>query len=185
MRKNFGTKTFLYPQPVLIIASYDENGKPNAMNAAWGGVSDFNQISISLAKHKTTTNILKNKAFTVSIGTSKMLTSCDYVGLVSQNDVPDKFEKSGFTATKSELINAPIINELPLALECEVVEFDEVKEILVCKIVNVSVDESVLVNGEIDSSKLDAIVYDPINHNYVALGDAVGQAFKAGKSLIK
>ena len=110
MRKNFGTKTFLYPQPVLIIASYDENGKPNAMNAAWGGVSDFNQISISLAKHKTTTNILKNKAFTVSIGTSKMLTSCDYVGLVSQNDVPDKFEKSGFTATKSELINAPIIN---------------------------------------------------------------------------
>lgn len=185
MRKNFGSKAYLYPQPVLIIASYDENGKPNAMNAAWGGVSDYDKISISLAKHKTTSNILKNKAFTVSIGTSKMLISCDYVGLVSQNKVPDKFEKSGFTATKSEFVNAPIINELPLTLECEVVEFDEAKEILIGKIVNVSADEGVLTNGEIDSTKLDAICFDPINHNYLALGDIVGKAFDSGKALIK
>ncbi len=185
MRKNFGVKTYLYPQPVLIIGSYDEFGKPNAMNAAWGGISDYDKISIALAKHKTTTNIIKNKAFTVSIGTKKMLTSCDYVGLVSSNKVPNKFEKSGFTATKSEFVNAPIINELPLALECELVEYDDEKEILVGRIKNVSVDDSALTNGEIDISKLDVIVFDPINHNYLLLGDIVGKAFDSGKALIK
>lgn len=183
MRKDFGAKTYLYPQPVLMIGTYDEDGNPNLMNAAWGGVSDFNQISIALAKHKTTDNLLKSKAFTVSIATAKYVAACDYVGLVSLNSEPKKFEKSGFTAIKSEHINAPIIKELPLTLECEVVSFDEKTEILVGKIINVSADESILTDGKIDPLKIDAIVYDPIEHNYFKLGKSIGHAFLIGNKL--
>lgn len=114
MRKNFGAKAYLYPQPVLIIASYDENGTADAMNAAWGGISEANQISMCLsAGHKTVQNILMKEAFTVSVADTAHVTECDYVGLVSGNDVPDKLEKAGFHTTKSEFVDAPLIDELP------------------------------------------------------------------------
>ena len=114
MRKNFGVKNWLYPMPVFIVGSYDENGGPNAMNAAWGGIYDTNLVMVCLADdHKTTENIKKSGAFTISFATSAMVASCDYVGIVSANDVPDKFSRAGFHATKSEHVNAPIIDELP------------------------------------------------------------------------
>jgi len=114
MRKNFGAKTWLYPMPVLIVGTYDEQGKPNAMNAAWGGIYDTNQVMVCLADdHKTTDNIKKTGAFTVSFATAKAVAPCDYVGIVSANDEPDKFAKAGFHATKSDHVNAPIIDELP------------------------------------------------------------------------
>ena len=118
MRKNFGAKIWLYPMPVLIVGSYDENGKPNAMNAAWGGIYDTNQVMVCLADdHKTTDNIKKTGAFTISFATAKTVVPCDYVGIVSANDEPDKFAKAGFHAIKSEKVNAPIIEELPKVME--------------------------------------------------------------------
>ncbi|MCQ2592988.1 MAG: flavin reductase family protein [Treponema sp.] len=182
MKKNFGKQTYLYPMPVLIVGTYDENGHPDAMNAAWGGIHDTNQIGICLsAEHKTVKNLLKSKVFTVCIADEAHVKACDYVGIVSGNTVPDKFERAGFTATKGEFVNAPVINELPMCLECELVSYEEETGCLVGNIINVSADESVLTDGKIDVSKLKPITYDPVNHNYVGLGAIVGKAFSDGK----
>lgn len=184
MRKNFGSKSWLYPMPVLIVAAYDGEGKPNVMNAAWGGMHTDSHIGICItAGHKTTKNLLAEGAFTVSMGTAEQLVACDYVGIVSGNNEPDKFTKAGFTAIRSECINAPIIQELPMTLECEVVSYDEESCHLVGRIVNVSADESILTDGQIDVSKLRPITYDPIHHNYIELGKVVGKAFADGKKM--
>ncbi len=185
MRKNFGAKPYTYPQPVLIIASYDENGTPDAMNAAWGGISDDTQISMCLsAGHKTVKNILKRKAFTVSMADAAHVAACDYVGIVSANDVPDKLEKAGFHTTRSEFVDAPLIDELPMALECRLVSYDEESCRMVGEIVNVSAEESVLdENGKIDPGKLQPITFDPVNNAYLKLGEKVGNAFRDGLAL--
>ena len=145
MRKDFGAKPYTYPQPVLMIATYGEDGKPDVMNAAWGGISDDKEISICVSEsHKTTENILKKGAFTVSMADVDHMTACDYVGIVSGNKEPDKFAKAGFTAEKSEKVDAPIIKELPICVECKLKSYDKETCRLVGEIVNVSVDESVL-----------------------------------------
>ena len=185
MRKNFGAKPFLYPQPVLIIASYDENGVPDAMNAAWGGISESDQISMCLSPgHKTVKNILARKAFTVSMADAAHVTECDYVGIVSANQVPDKLAKAGFHTTKSEFVDAPLIDELPMALECRLVSYDPESCRLVGEIVNVCADESVLgEDGKIDPDKLQPIIFDPIHFTYRKLGEKVGNAFRDGAQL--
>ena len=180
-RVDFGAKPYLYPMPVLIIGTYDENGVPNAMNAAWGTITDYNEVTISMAPHKTTENLAVTGAFTVSIATEDTVVACDYVGIVSGKDVPDKFAKAGFHATKSEKVNAPLIDELPMALECRVKSYED--EILVGEIVNVTADESVLTNGKIDPKKLRPIAYDSANHAYLSIGHAVGKAFSDGSQL--
>ena len=155
MRKSFGVKPLIYPQPVLIIGTYDENGIANAMNAAWGGISEENEISICIsAEHKTTKNILLNGAFTVSMATADTVAPCDYVGIVSGNDVPNKLEIAGFHTEKSQFVNAPIICELPMAVECKLKSYDEDSCRLVGEIVNVCAEESILTNGKIDPDKL-------------------------------
>ena len=184
MRKNFGAQTHLYPMPVFIIGTYDEDGTPNAMNAAWGGTANSNQIAICIdLSHKTFKNILLRKAFTVSMATANYVKECDYVGLVSGDKIPDKLAKAGFTTEKSEYVDAPIINELPMTLECKLVKVLE-EELVIGEIVNVSADESVLKDGKIDPAKLQPITYDPINHKYIKLGEVVGNAFSDGKSLM-
>ncbi len=185
MRKNFGAKPFMYPLPVLIIASYDEDGMPNAMNAAWGGIADYKQIALYLsAEHKTMKNILKKKAFTVSMADATHVLEADYVGIVSGNNVPDKLERAGLHTTKSEFVDAPLIDEFPMALECKFVSFDEESELLIGEIVNVCVDEKALnEDGKIDPMKLNPITYDPANHAYYSLGEKVGNAFSDGKKL--
>lgn len=185
MRKNFGPQTYLYPQPVLIIASYNEDGTPNAMNAAWGCIADRYQVAMYLSGgHKTVKNIRARKAFTVSLADAEHVTACDYVGLVSGNRVPDKVARAGFHVTKSERVDAPIIDELPLVLECRFVSFDEETELLLGEIVNVAVDEKGLNEaGEIDLKKLNLITYDPANHDYLTLGEKVGNAFEDGNRL--
>ena len=180
-RKNFGAKPVMYPQPVLIIATYDENGVPNAMNAAWGITTDYKEITISLSEHKTTDNLAVRKAFTVSMATEDQVVPCDYVGIESGRKVPDKFAKAGFHATKSEFVDAPLIDELPMALECRVKSFND--GILVGEIVNVSADESVLTDGKVDPKKLKPITFDPINNTYIGLGEVVGEAFKDGNKI--
>lgn len=180
-RVNFGAKPNMYPLPVLIIATYDKDGNPDAMNAAWGVVTDFNEISISMGDHKTTDNLAATGAFTVSMATEDTVVGCDYVGIESGRKVPDKFARAGFHATKSEFVNAPLIDELPMALECKVKSFDN--GILVGEIVNVCADESVLTDGKIDPKKLKPIAFDPVNNTYLAMGDKVGDAFGSGKAL--
>lgn len=171
--------------PVLIVAAYDENGAANAMNAAWGGITEEAEITICLSpEHKTTENIQKFGAFTVSMATAAYVKECDYLGIVSGNDVPDKLSRIGFHTTKSELVNAPIIDELPMTLECKLVSYDSDSCRLVGEIVNVSADESILNDkGKIDPAKLNPITYDSMNHTYLALGEQVGRAFSDGLSL--
>ncbi len=185
MRKNFGAKPYTYPQPVFILAAYGEDGTPCAMNAAWGGISDDNELSMCIsAGHKTTKNILAKGAFTVSMATVKYLAACDYVGIVSGNTVPDKFEKAGFHAVKSAFVDAPLIEELPVAVECRLKSYDENPCRMVGEIVNVNVDESVLdENGNVDVAKVRPITFDPFNNTYVALGEIAGKAFHDGKEL--
>ena len=183
-RKNFGPNSFITPEPVLMIAAYDENGTPDIMNAAWGGISGANQISMCISPgHKTVKNILVSKAFTVSFATADKVIESDYVGIVSANEVPDKFAKAGFTATKSEYVNAPLVDQYPLAIECEMVSYDADSHIMIGKIVNVSADESVLTDGAIDLAKVRPIIYDGMNHNYNVMGEIVGKAFEDGKKM--
>lgn len=184
MRKNLGVNSWFYPLPVLIVGSYDENGAADAMNAAWGGLYDADKVELCLsADHKTTANIKKNKAFTVSFADAARVVECDYVGMVSANDTPDKLKKAGFSTEKSGFVNAPIIKELPLTLECELIKVNEDGNVI-GKIVNISADESVLdAEGKIDVEKLRPISYEPVKHGYHVLGEKVGNAFSDGKKL--
>ena len=185
MRRNFGAKPILYPMPVLMIATYGEDGVPNVMNAAWGGISEEQEITICVsAEHKTTENIIKRRAFTVSIADAAHVAACDYVGIVSGNDVPDKFARAGFHATKAKFVDAPYIDELPMSIECRLISYDADSCRFVGEIVNVSADESVLgENGRVDPMRLRPITYDPMNHTYLVLGERVGEAYRDGLSL--
>ena len=185
MRKNFGSKPMCYPMPVYIIGTYNPDGTPNAMNAAWGGISEETEITICVdSTHRTAENILQRKAFTVSIATADQLTACDYVGIVSGNKEPEKFAKAGFHATQSPFVDAPLIEELPMALECRLISYDPDSCRLVGRIVNVCAEESVLgENGKVDPQKLQPITFDPMNHTYLKLGEPVGQAFHDGLAL--
>ena len=184
MRKNFGAKPILYPQPVFIIATYNEDGTPNAMNAAWGGISEADQITMCIsAGHQTTKNGLARGAFTVSMATADTVVACDYVGIVSGAKEPNKMEKAGFHVSKSEFVDAPIIDELPMAVECKLLSYDPESCRMVGQVVNVCADESVLTDGKIDPAKLRPITFDGMNHSYLVLGEKVGNAFSDGLKL--
>ena len=185
MRKNLTAKAYMYPMPVLSVGTSDETGTPDAMNAAWGTVCDTAQVAIVLsASHKTVKNLLKTQAFTVAIADEQNVVAADYVGVVSANNVPDKLTKTGWLITKSEFVNAPIIEELPLVLECKLVNYDTDTEICIGEVVNVSVDERILnEKGKIDLAKFAPICYDCGGHGYYKLGEKVGNAFSDGLQL--
>ena len=184
MRKNFGAKPILYPQAVFIIGSYDENGNPDAMNAAWGGVAGGNKIFMCISSHKSTDNILARKAFTVSMGTADQMVACDYVGLVSANNEPEKMKKSGFHTVKSDYVDAPVIEELPMTLECKLISYDPANHYMFGELVNVSADEAILgEDGKIDIAKLRPIIFDGVHAAYHVIGEKVGNAFSDGMKL--
>lgn len=186
MRTNFGAKPYLYPMPVLIISTYNQNGTANAMNAAWGCIADTNQISIYVsASHKTMENIFSRKAFTVSPATEKTVKEADFFGVVSGNKLDDKVAQAGLHYFKSERVDAPIIQELPLTLECQLISYDHETELLVGEIINVSCCEEILTEGKVDVAKLGPISFDPINHTYLKIGSFAGNAFSDGLSLKK
>ena len=180
-RINFGAKPYMYPQPVLILGTYDKEGKPNAMNAAWGMTSDYKEVSVSLGEHKTTDNLAENGDFTLSFGTEDTMLACDYVGVISGRTEKDKLKKSGLHAFKSENVNAPLFEELPMALECRMKSIEN--GILIGEIINVCADESILTDGKTDPAKLKPICFDPVNNTYMSLGRVVGNAFKDGLKL--
>ena len=185
MRQNFGAKPWIYPMPVLMIGTYNADGSANIMNAAWGGISEEAEITICVdASHKTAENLQQRGAFTVSMADADHVTECDYVGIVSGKKVPDKFARAGFHATKSEFVNAPVIDELPLTIECRLVSYDEETECMTGEIINVSADERILdENGKIDPAKLRPIVFDTVHNQYLTLGEKAGNAFRDGLKL--
>ena len=188
-RTNFGAKTWMFPMPALVIATYNEDGTVNAMTAAWGGICQETPagIMIDLAdSHKTTANIERTGAFTVAIATADTVVPTDFFGIVSGNNDPKKFEKSGLRARKSEFVDAPVIEEYKMVLECKLFDKFVIKEDVrvVGEIVNVSVDDSVLTDGKIDAAKLQPLAWNPISHEYVKLGESVGLAWNVGKALM-
>ena len=180
-RKNFGPDHALVttPQPCVMIATWDKDHNPDVMMAAWAGQYDYKKIVVSMSKHKTTENLELTGAFTVSFADVRTVAESDYFGLVSGFKVPDKVAKVGFTVTPSPNVDAPIINEYPLTLECKVVSWGD--GILVGEVVNQSASESILTDGKVDLSKLQPIVFDAAGMCYRALGEVVGGAWNAGK----
>ena len=180
-RKNFGPDHALVttPQPCVMIATWDKDHNPDVMMAAWAGQYDYKKIVVSLSKHKTTENLELTGAFTVSFADVRTVAESDYLGLVSGYKVPDKVARVGFTVTPSPNVDAPIINEYPLTLECKVVSWKD--GILVGEVVNQSASESILTDGKIDLAKLQPIVFDAAGMCYRAIGDVVGGAWNAGK----
>ena len=185
--KSFGSKPWILPQPVLIIGTYNKDGKPNAMNAAWGGQWDMHEIMISLSSHQTTENLAVNPEFTVTFATAKTLVAADYVGLVSGRNTPDKMEKTGWTIEKAPNVNAPVFREFPMTLECRVkqkIYESKTGYYLVAEIVNILCDEQYLgEDGNPDVKSMGLITYDPVHYNYISLGKTVGKAFADGKQL--
>ncbi len=189
MKKDLGVQPYLFPMPVLMIATYDENGRVDVMNMAWGGICAENMVSLNIdADHKTSKNIKRTGAFTLSVADVAHIEAADFFGIASGNKVEDKFERSGLTAAKSEKVNAPIVQEFPLTLECRVVEDKE--EVyghhVIGEIVGVLADEKVLdENGKVDPAKLGAFAYDPFQNGYYAIGEKAGQAWHTGAGLMK
>ena len=186
MRKIIKNTEAIFPMPVLMIATYNEDRSVDVMNAAWGTMLSTDQVILNLTEtHKTVKNIKKRKAFTVSIADSNHVVEADYFGIVSGNNTPNKFENSGLTATKSENVDAPIINEFPICFECEFIEYqdDEYGCGVIGKIVNITADEKVMNGENIDISKVNAIAFDPYTHGYYEVTKRVGEAFKDGLKL--
>lgn len=184
MKKSIGVSSNLFPMPVLMIATYDENEKVDVMNMAWGGICARNMVALNISEgHKTTQNMRLHGAFTLSVADIPNLKASDYFGIASGNDVEDKFARTGMHATKSTLVDAPIVEEYPITLECRVVEFQETVYGLrvLGEIVNTLVDESVLdKDGMVDPTKLNAFIFDTFQHGYYAIGEKVGQAWESG-----
>ena len=187
MRKDLGVKPAIFPMPVLMIATYNEDGTVDCMNAAWGMMADLNKVILNLTEtHKTVKNIKERRAFSVSIADSSHVVESDFLGIVSANTLTDKFERSGLHAIKSNFVDAPVIEEYPITMECEFIEYQDGENGcgVVGKIVNVSADENVLdEKGNVLVDKLNAILYDPFQHGYYQVGNKVGQAFSDGNKL--
>lgn len=185
-RVNMGAKLYVTPQPALMIATYDADGNPDVMMAAWGGQYEGNQVCFQLSSHKTTDNLRLNRAFTLSYADARTVVESDYFGIASGRDVKDKVAHVGFTCTKSQNVNAPIIDQYPLAMECKVVELVERENngaFVVGEIVNAVADPSILTDGKIDIKKLNPLVWDGSSFNYYTIADSVGKAWNSGMSL--
>ncbi len=187
MRKNLGPNTTYFPMPVAVLGTYDKEGKPNAMVAAWTGIYDSNQVYVCIStEHKTIKNLKEGSDVTIAFATKETIVEADYLGIKSGNSESDKINKCGLTVTKSTKVNAPLINEFPLILECKVNKLSHDKNdettYAIFDIVDISVDESVLdEKGKVDSSKIHLVTYDSISHEYKEIGGSVAKAFEAGR----
>ena len=185
-RVNMGAKLYVTPQPALMIATYDAEGNPDVMMAAWGGQYEGNQVCFQLSSHQTTNNLRLNKAFTLSYADARTVAESDYFGIASGRDVKDKVAHVGFHCTKSQNVNAPIINEYPLAMECKVVEMIDRGNggaFVIGEIVNAGADPAILTDGKIDIKKLNPVAWDASSLNYYTLADSVGKAWNSGMAL--
>ena len=188
MKKNLGVVQAVYPMPVLMVAAYDENGKVNVMNAAWGMICNSDRIALFIDEdHKTTENLLKTKAFTVALADRAHMDVADFFGIATGNKMTDKFERTGYHAVKSEFVNAPIIEEFPVVMECTLAEVTSTDSFyaIVGKIINTAAEERVLdEKGKVDPAKLEALIFDQFRHGYYVSGEQVGKAWNAGAGLM-
>lgn len=188
MKKDLGKVPAVYPMPVLMIATYDENGKVDVMNAAWGMICGMDKIALCISEpHKTTKNIRKLGAFTVALADAAHVKEADYFGIASGNNTDDKFERTGLTAIKSDKVNAPVIDEFPVTMECELAEIVTTDNFhsVIGNIVNVKADEEVLdENGKINPEKINALIFDQFRSGYYVSGEKAGQAWSSGKELM-
>ncbi len=189
MKKNLGPVQAVYPMPVLMVAAYDENSTVNVMNAAWGMICNADRIALFIdEEHKTTQNLLRTKAFTVSLADRAHMEAADFFGIATGNKMPDKFARSGCTAVRSAFVNAPVIEEFPVVMECELAEVVETESFycIVGRIVNTAAEERVLSDkGKVDPAKLDALIFDQFQHGYYVSGEKAGMAWNAGAGLMK
>ncbi len=189
MKKDLGLVQAVYPMPVLMVAAYDENGKVNVMNVAWGQICDDDKIILFIGEGKRTwLNIKASRAFTVALADKAHMDAADFFGIASGNKIDDKFERTGYHAVRSDKVNAPIIEEFPVAMECELLEFLHTDYVdgVVGRIVNVKAEEAVLSeNGKVDAEKLNALIFDQFRHGYYVTGEKVGMAWNAGAALMK
>ena len=188
MRKKLDLTEGIFPMPVLMVATYNPDGSVDVMNAAWGTMQERGVVALNLTEtHKTVQNIKARGAFTVSIADAAHVLEADYFGVVSAKNEPRKFENSGLTAEKSDLIDAPVINEFPLCLECEFIEYqaDEYGIGVIGKVLRVTADEGVMDGDKVDMSRVDAIAFDPYTHGYYRVSERVGEAFRDGLKLKK
>lgn len=186
MRKTLNLTEGIFPMPVLMVTTYNEDGTVNVMNAAWGTMQARGNVALKLTEsHKTVQNIKARKAFTISIADADHLVQADYFGVVSGNQEGRKFEKSGLTATASDIIDAPVINEFPICMECEFIEYqkNEYGCGVIGKVVRITADERVMNGDKIDMSLVKAIAFDPYTHGYYKVTERVGEAFKDGLQL--
>ncbi len=184
MKKSFGKKNWMFPMPVLMVGTYDEEGRPYFMPAAWGGITLEDEITICIdTGHKTWANLAAKKAFTVAFATAETAAACDYLGLVSGKDVPDKVARCDWRTARGEHVDAPVAEALPLVLECELISMTEENCNVVGRIVNCSVEELVLTDGKPDASKMRPLCYDPCGHTYRLMGEVVAKAFSCGQAL--
>lgn len=186
MRTKLNITEGIFPMPVLMVATYNEDGTVNVMNAAWGTMQERDTVVLNLTEtHKTVKNIKRTGAFTISIADASHVVEADYFGVESGNKVTDKLSKAGLSSCKAECVNAPIINEFPLCLECEFIEYqtNEYACGVIGKVVNVTASDSIMVNGKPDMSLVDAIAFDPYTHGYYKVSERVGEAFKDGLKL--
>lgn len=189
MKKNIGVIPAIYPMPVLMVAAYDANGKVNVMNVAWGQICDMDKIILFIGEGKKTwLNIKESKAFTVALADEEHVDVADFFGIASGNKINDKFERTGYHAVKSDKVNAPIIEEFPLVMECELLDFLDTEYVsgIVGKIVNVKAEERVISeNGKVDTGKLNALIFDQFQSGYYTTGKMVAKAWNVGKGLMK
>lgn len=189
MLKDLGVKPYLFPMPVLMIATYCDDGSVDVMNMAWGGICDENMVALNISEsHKTSQNIKNRMAFTLSIADIDHIEAADFFGIATGNKMNDKFERSGLHAEKSSRVDAPVITDFPITLECKVKELQHSDSgfRVVGEIINVLADEKVLdEKGMVDPIKLNAFVFDQFQSGYYAIGEKVGQAWKTGANLMK
>ncbi len=188
MRTKLKITEGIFPMPVLMIVTYNEDGSVNVMNAAWGTMQERGTVALNLSEsHKTVQNIKARGAFTVSIADADHMVEADYFGVESGNRVPDKFARSGLTASRAETVDAPVINEFPLCLECKFIEYQDGEYGcgVIGQVVNVTADERVMADGKVDMSRVNAIAFDPYTHGYYKVTERVGEAFRDGLKLKK
>lgn len=186
MRNKINVTEGIFPMPVLMVATYNDDGTVNVMNAAWGTMVERDIIALNLTEtHKTVQNIKARGAFTVSIADADHVVEADYFGVASGNKVADKLVKVGLTATKADAVDAPVIDQFPICLECEFIEYqgDEYGLGVIGKVVNVTADESVMVDGKVDVTRVNAIAFDPYTHGYYKVTERVGEAFSDGAKI--
>ena len=184
MKKELKITSGIFPMPVLMIGTYNEDGSVDVMNAAWGMAQSMNQLKLCLTEtHKTVKNMKRTMSCTVALGTKDLMVESDYLGIVSANNTPDKFAKTGMHSTKSEKVDAPIIEEYPICMECKVIDFEEDGTLV--EVVGVKAEKKYLnENGTVKLDEMGIIAYDPYNYGYYVIGNKVGNAFQEGKKLI-